>query len=127
MKKERQKGSITVEATLFIPIFLFAFMSIYSLVSFARAQLLIQYAADQAAREVAQYSSLSGCKLLCCVIDQRQIFLNFFQAAAKTGRLLSCSLICVQNTCFFQNIASTDNGKRRIKYRSVLRINRRGR
>ena len=28
MKKERQKGSITVEATLFIPIFLFAFMSI---------------------------------------------------------------------------------------------------
>lgn len=56
MKKERQKGSITVEATLFIPIFLFAFMSIYSLVSFARAQLLIQYAADQAAREVAQYS-----------------------------------------------------------------------
>ena len=56
MKNERQKGSITVEATLFIPIFLFAFMSIYSLVSFARAQLLIQYAADQAAREVAQYS-----------------------------------------------------------------------
>lgn len=55
-EKERQKGSITVEATLFIPIFLFAFMSIYSLVSFARAQLLIQYAADQAAREVAQYS-----------------------------------------------------------------------
>lgn len=41
MKQERQKGSITVEATLFIPIFLFAFMSIYSLVSFARAQLLI--------------------------------------------------------------------------------------
>lgn len=52
MKKERQKGSITVEATLFIPIFLFAFMSIYSLVSFARAQLLIQYAADQAARRL---------------------------------------------------------------------------
>ena len=60
MKKERQKGSITVEATLFIPIFLFAFMSIYSLVSFARAQLLIQYAADQAAREVAQYSYILG-------------------------------------------------------------------
>ena len=54
MKQERQKGSITVEATLFIPIFLFAFMSIYSLVSFARAQLLIQYAADQATKELAQ-------------------------------------------------------------------------
>lgn len=56
MKKERQKGSITVEATLFIPMFLFAFMSIYSLVFFVRAQLVIQYAADQAAKEVAQYS-----------------------------------------------------------------------
>ena len=56
MKKERQKGSITVEASLFIPMFLFAFMSIYSLVFFVRAQLVIQYAADQAAKEVAQYS-----------------------------------------------------------------------
>ena len=46
MKKERQKGSITVEASLFIPMFLFAFMSIYSLVFFVRAQLVIQYAAE---------------------------------------------------------------------------------
>lgn len=37
MKKERQKGSITVEASLFIPMFLFAFMSIYSLVFFCKS------------------------------------------------------------------------------------------
>lgn len=56
MKSEGQKGSITVEATLFLPLFLFAFLSIYNLVYFARAQLIMQYAADQAAREVAQYT-----------------------------------------------------------------------
>ena len=54
MKKER--GSITVEAALFLPVFLMAFLTIYNLVYFARAQMLMQYAADQAAKEVAQYS-----------------------------------------------------------------------
>lgn len=56
MKKERENGSITVEAALFLPLFLFAFLSIYNLISFARAQVIMQYAADQAAKEVAQYS-----------------------------------------------------------------------
>ncbi|MGN1142304.1 MAG: TadE/TadG family type IV pilus assembly protein [Oliverpabstia sp.] len=56
MKNEKQGGSITVEATLFLPIFFFAFLSIYNLVYFARAQLIVQYAVDQAAKEVAQYS-----------------------------------------------------------------------
>lgn len=56
MKNERQRGSITVEATLFLPIFFLAFVSIYNLVYFARAQVIVQYAADQAAKEVAQYS-----------------------------------------------------------------------
>lgn len=58
MKREKEKGSITVEATLFIPLFLFAFLSIYNLIYFARAQLIIQYSANQAAKEVAQYSYL---------------------------------------------------------------------
>lgn len=56
MKKKRQRGSITVEATLFLPLFFLAFISIYNLIYFARAQLIVQYAADQAAKEVAQYS-----------------------------------------------------------------------
>ncbi len=54
--KKRENGSITVEAALFLPLFFLAFISIYNLVYFARAQLLVQYAADQAAKEVAQYS-----------------------------------------------------------------------
>ncbi|MDC7289636.1 pilus assembly protein [Blautia schinkii] len=58
MKKDKQRGSITVEAALFLPIFLFAFLSIYNMVYFARAQLVIQYSVDQAAKEVAQYSYL---------------------------------------------------------------------
>lgn len=58
MKSNKQRGSITVEATLFLPLFLLAFVSIYNLVYFARAQLIVQYAADQAAKEVAQYSYL---------------------------------------------------------------------
>ena len=41
MKKER--GSITVEAALFLPVFLMAFLTIYNLVYFARAQMLMQY------------------------------------------------------------------------------------
>lgn len=49
--KKRQKGSITVEATLFLPLFFLAFVSIYSLISFTRAQLIVQYAADQAAKK----------------------------------------------------------------------------
>lgn len=54
--KKKERGSITVEAALFLPLFFFAFLSIYNLIYFARAQLLIQYAADQAVKEVAQYT-----------------------------------------------------------------------
>lgn len=45
-----------MEAALFIPMFLFAFMCIFSLISCVRAQVLIQYSVDQAAKEVAEYS-----------------------------------------------------------------------
>ena len=56
MSDKREKGSITVEAALFIPLFFFAFMCIFSLISCVRAQVLIQYSVDQAAKEVAEYS-----------------------------------------------------------------------
>ena len=42
MSDKREKGSITVEAALFIPLFFFAFMCIFSLISCVRAQVLIQ-------------------------------------------------------------------------------------
>ena len=54
MSDRKENGSITVEAALFIPMFLFAFMCIFSLISCVRAQVLIQYSVDQAAKEVAQ-------------------------------------------------------------------------
>lgn len=56
MADRKENGSITVEAALFIPMFLFAFMCIFSLISCVRAQVLIQYSVDQAAKEVAEYS-----------------------------------------------------------------------
>lgn len=56
MSDKREKGSITVEAALFIPLFFFTFMCIFSLISCVRAQVLIQYSVDQAAKEVAEYS-----------------------------------------------------------------------
>ena len=56
MKENRERASITVEAALFLPLFLMAFLTIYNLVYFARAQMLMQYAADQAVKQVAQYS-----------------------------------------------------------------------
>ena len=56
MSDRKEKGSITVEAALFIPMFLLAFMCIFSLISCVRAQVLIQYSVDQAAKEVAEYS-----------------------------------------------------------------------
>ena len=56
MSDRKENGSITVEAALFIPMFLFTFMCIFSLISCVRAQVLIQYSVDQAAKEVAEYS-----------------------------------------------------------------------
>lgn len=56
MKRKKENGSITVEAALFLPLFFFAFLSIYNLIYFARAQVLVQYAAAQTAKEVAQYT-----------------------------------------------------------------------
>ena len=99
MKKERQKGSITVEATLFIPIFLFAFMSIYSLVSFARAQLLIQYAADQAAREVAQYS----------YILEKTGILNAYQGTGQEAAGFGSSLKEIQ-----ENLSLIDDAAQKL-------------
>ena len=58
--KKRQKGSYHREATLFLPLFFLAFVSIYSLISFTRAQLIVQYAADQAAKRSGTVQLYSG-------------------------------------------------------------------
>ncbi len=54
--RERQKGSLTVEALLFLTIFLCAFLTLMNMVNMIRVQALIQYAVNQTAREISEYS-----------------------------------------------------------------------
>ena len=59
MLKEN-KGSLTVEASLSLIIFIFAFLSILYLCKFARAQIVLQHAVNQTAKEISQYSYLTN-------------------------------------------------------------------
>lgn len=51
----KEDGSITVEATLMLPLFMFAFMAIVWLAMIARVECITQYAIDQTAKEISQY------------------------------------------------------------------------
>lgn len=55
MKRGNERGSFTVEAALALPIFMFAFLTITSLATAARAESITQYAIDQTAKEISQY------------------------------------------------------------------------
>lgn len=59
MLKEN-KGSLTVEASLSLIIFIFAFLSILYLCKFAKAQVVLQHAINQTAKEISQYSYLTN-------------------------------------------------------------------
>ncbi|GEM_PF-1174688 len=59
MLKEN-KGSLTVEASLALIVFIFAFLSILYLCKFARAQIVLQHAVNQIAKEISQYSYLTN-------------------------------------------------------------------
>lgn len=59
MTKEN-KGSLTVEASLALIVFIFAFLSILYLCKFARAQIVLQHAVNQIAKEISQYSYLTN-------------------------------------------------------------------
>ncbi len=54
-KKLGERGSITVEATLVLPLFMFAFLSIVWLALIAKVECITQYAIDQTAKEISQY------------------------------------------------------------------------
>lgn len=58
MKKETQKGSITVEATLVLTIFIMAYMCMMSLVQIVRAQTILQFVVDQAALDISRNTYL---------------------------------------------------------------------
>ena len=59
MLKEN-KGSLTVEASLSLIVFIFAFLSILYLCKFAKAQVVLQHAVNQTAKEISQYSYLTN-------------------------------------------------------------------
>lgn len=58
--RAEEKGALTVEATLSLTIFLFLFMTIYSLVNICRAQAAIQVALNNSAKQISQYTYLFG-------------------------------------------------------------------
>lgn len=58
MNQKKNKGSLTLEASIVLVFFLVAYMAILSVINMYRAQVLIQNAANQTAREIAQYTYL---------------------------------------------------------------------
>ncbi len=55
-RKKKEKGSITLEASIFMVIFIVFYLAMMDLIQIARAQVVLQYAANEAAREISQYS-----------------------------------------------------------------------
>lgn len=56
--KRNQKGSITLEATIFLTMFLCAYLCLINLIQLARVQVILQYATTQTAKEIAQNTYL---------------------------------------------------------------------
>ncbi|MBR5349048.1 MAG: hypothetical protein IK125_07415 [Lachnospiraceae bacterium] len=55
MKFRRENGVISIETTVCLSLFLFAFMSIISLAKIAKVESMTQYAIDQVAKEMSKY------------------------------------------------------------------------
>lgn len=51
----KQKGSVSVEAALVLPIFIYAFLMVWSVTNVIHAQAFIQVGINQAAKELSQY------------------------------------------------------------------------
>jgi len=58
MGKEKNRGTLTLEAALVMPVFVMVFFSIMSLVRFVYTQESVQYAVTQASRSMAELSYL---------------------------------------------------------------------
>lgn len=55
-KRRSEKGGITLEASVFLVIFIVFYLAMMDLIQIARAQVILQYAANETAREISQYS-----------------------------------------------------------------------
>lgn len=69
-RKKRQRGSVTVEATIALTAFLFAFMMLYDVVTLCRAQTKIGVAINSTAKEISQYSYIYGLTGIKGSLDQ---------------------------------------------------------
>lgn len=56
MGRKQERGSMTVEAALFLVIFLMAFLTIINFGRLARAQIIMQHAINGSAMQISQYS-----------------------------------------------------------------------
>lgn len=54
--KKRSAGSITLEATIFLTMFILFYVVMLDIIQIARAQLVLQYAVNEAAKEISVYS-----------------------------------------------------------------------
>lgn len=54
----RNAGSITLEATIFLTLFILFYMVLMDLVQIARAQIILQYSVNEVAKEVSTYGYL---------------------------------------------------------------------
>ncbi|SHO48101.1 glycohydrolase toxin TNT-related protein [Anaerocolumna xylanovorans] len=71
MKRKRWKrGSVTIEATIALTAFLFAFMMLYDVVTLCRAQTKIGVAINNTAKEISQYSYIYGLTGIKGSLDQ---------------------------------------------------------
>ncbi len=59
-KTNSEKGMVTIEATIALTTFLFAFIMIFSIITICRAQAKIQVALNNTAQEISQYSYIYG-------------------------------------------------------------------
>ncbi len=55
-KRKGEMGGITLEASIFLVIFIVFYLAMMDLIQIARAQVILQYAANETAREISQYS-----------------------------------------------------------------------
>ena len=55
-KEKSEKGGITLEASVFLVVFIVFYLAMMDLIQIARAQVILQYAANETAREISQYS-----------------------------------------------------------------------
>ena len=54
-KKNQEKGAVTVEATIALSVFMFAIVTLYTIVNIATVQAKVAFAINNTAKEISQY------------------------------------------------------------------------